>query len=109
MNNEFYIGQIFNGIYPIESANWCNENNAYMDVIGENIYEIKELPEPPTPTVEQLRKSRAAAYCVQIDPITSHIQRLRDMEQTPEIVEKINELIAERDEKVAEIKTKFPY
>lgn len=52
---------------------------------------------------------RAEAYRQEVDPITSHIQRLRDAEQTEEIVAEIAELIAERDVKVAEIKERYPY
>lgn len=52
---------------------------------------------------------RALAYTAEVDPITSHIQRLRDAEQTPEIVAEIEELKAERDAKVAAIKERYPY
>ena len=41
--------------------------------------------------------------------ITSHIQRLRDKEQTEEITEEIAELMIERDIKVEEIKERYPY
>ena len=109
MNQEFYIGQIFNGIYPPESADWCNKNNAFIDVIGEKLYEIKALPEPSIPTHEELRMARETAYIKEIDKITNHIQRLRDEEQTEEIIAKIAELIALRKEKVKEIKNNFPY
>ena len=30
---EFYIGQIFTEMYPSEAADWCNNNNCYMDEI----------------------------------------------------------------------------
>ena len=63
----------------------------------------------PAPTKEEQSKKRAAAYLVEVDPITSHIQRLRDLEQTPEIEAEIAELIAERDVKVEEIKARYPY
>lgn len=63
----------------------------------------------PQPTHEEQSEKRAEAYRVEIDPITSHIQRLRDEEQTEEIVAKITELIAERNSKVTEIKERYPY
>ena len=49
---EYYIGQIFEKIYPIEAADWCNNNNAYIDEIepqgNTRIFEIKEQePQPP--------------------------------------------------------------
>lgn len=61
------------------------------------------------PTEEEQRENRARAYQQEVDPITSHIQRLRDNEQTEEIIIKINELIEERSQKVLEIQEKYPY
>ena len=66
-------------------------------------------PEKSAPTHDEQSENRAAAYKEEVDPITSHIQRLRDKEQTPEIVAEIEQLIAERDTKVEEIKTRYPY
>lgn len=106
MNQEYYIGQIFEGKYPPEAAVWCNANNAYIDVIGEKLYEIKAIPEPPAPTEEEQREKRARAYQAEIDPITAHIQRLRDEDSDSE---EIAELLTERSAKVAEIKERYPY
>ena len=54
---EYYIGQIFEEIYPQDAADWCNENNAYIDEIEplNNIrrFEIKEQ-EPYVPTPEEI-------------------------------------------------------
>lgn len=63
----------------------------------------------PKPSHDEQSDKRAQAYQVEVDPITSHIQRLRDAEQTEEIVAEIEALIAERDAKVAEIKERYPY
>lgn len=104
---EYYIGQIFDGIYPPEAANWCNNNNAYIEEIGERRYEIKAIPEPTPPTHDEIKEMRTAAYQQEVDPITSHIQRLRDIDPVPQ--EEIDELIAERDAKVQEIKERYPY
>lgn len=109
MNQEYYIGQIFEGKYPPEAAIWCNANQAYIDVIGDHRYEIKAIPPAPAPTKEEQSENRSIAYREEVDPITSHISRLRDKEQTEEVVAEISELIAERDEKVAEIKERYPY
>lgn len=109
MKEEFYIGQIFEGLYPPAAAIWCNANNAFIDVIGERRYEIKEVPPVPAPTKEEQKEARAMAYQAEVDPITSHISRLRDAEQTEEITAEIAELIAERDAKVEEIKERYPY
>jgi predicted transcriptional regulator len=66
-------------------------------------------PEEPAPTKEEQSEKRAEAYRAEVDPITSHISRLRDAEQTEEITAEIAELIAERDAKVEEIKERYPY
>jgi hypothetical protein len=78
-------------------------------------YEIQETgeallaiqPDPYIPTDEEQRQARANAYAVEVDPITAHIQRLKDQDPIPE--GKIAELIAEREAKVQEIKERFPY
>lgn len=77
----------------------------YAEYNGE--YLLKS--EIPAPTHDEQSEKRAEAYRIEVDPITSHIQRLRDEEQTEEIVAKIAELIAERAEIVADIQTRYPY
>ena len=109
MNQEYYIGQIFEGKYPPSAACWCNANNAYIDVIGDKVYEIKAVPEPPAPTHEEIRQMRATAYQQEVDPLTCHIGRLRDEEQTEEVQEEIAALIEERTAKIEEIKERYPY
>lgn len=110
---EYYIGQKFYGIYPPEAAVWCNQNNAMIVKMNDETetvyYEIVEIPEPPAPTHEEVRQMRERAYQEEVDPITCHINRLRDEEQTPEIEAEITDLIAERTEKVAAIKEQYPY
>ena len=63
----------------------------------------------PAPTKEEQSEKRAVAYREFVDPITSHINRLRDKEQTEDIIAEIADLIKKRDEKVAEIKELYPY
>ena len=65
--------------------------------------------EIPAPTQEEQSEKRAEAYRQEVDPITCHIQRLQDEEQTPEIEQEIEELKQERSEKVEEIKERYPY
>ena len=65
--------------------------------------------EIPAPTHDEQSEKRALAYQNEVDPITAHISRLRDKEQTEEVVAEIAELIAERDAKVEEIKARYPY
>ena len=77
-------------------------------------YEIQETDdallaiynEPLPPTEEEQRENRARAYQQEVDPITSHIQRLRDEEGTEK---EVAELINERALKVEEIKQRYPY
>lgn len=66
-------------------------------------------PEEPAPTEEEQRQKREQAYTKEVDPITCHIQRLADEEQTPEIEQEIAELKQERSAKVEEIKQRYPY
>ena len=61
----------------------------------------------PAPTMEEQKEKRAQAYLVEVDPITAHIQRLRDEAEPDE--QRISELIEERAEKVAEIQARYPY
>lgn len=46
---EYYIGQIFTDIYPSSAADWCNNNNAYIDEIeplnNHTRYQIFAVPE----------------------------------------------------------------
>jgi len=66
-------------------------------------------PEEPAPTEEEQRQKREQAYTSEVDPITCHIQRLSDEEQTEEVIAEIEALKQERSEKVEEIKRRFPY
>lgn len=95
-------------------AEWCNEGQEYhielyIDENDIEWYRTVKNPEPLPPTKEEQRENRARAYQTEVDPITSHIQRLRDMEQTEEIIAEIEQLKLERDAKVEEIKARYPY
>lgn len=54
---EYYIGQIFIGMYPTDAAEWCNNNNAYIDEIepenNTRRFQIKEQ-EPYIPSQEEI-------------------------------------------------------
>lgn len=63
----------------------------------------------PKPSNEYQSAQREKAYIAETDPIQTHIDRLKDKEQTPEIIAEIETLRAERDEKIAAIKEKYPY
>ena len=95
-NIEFYtsIGMEEMDVEQAYNGNWYVEGYA---------------PEIPAPTEEEQRQKREQAYTLEVDPITCHISRLADEEQTPEIEQEIAELKQERSEKVEEIKERYPY
>lgn len=65
--------------------------------------------EIPAPTKKEQSEKRERAYIAETDPIQTHIDRLKDGEQTPEIIAEIEALRIERDEKIAAIKARYPY
>lgn len=69
----------------------------------------KPQPDPRPKTKEEVQKIREDLYRSEVDPITSHIQRLRDERQTEPIKRQINDLLIERDNKVIKIRTENPY
>lgn len=73
------------------------------------LYLESECPEPPAPTKEEQSAKREQAYIAETDPIQTHIDRLKDGEQTPEIIAEIEALRIERDEKIDAIKARYPY
>ncbi len=66
-DSEFYLGQVFDGIYPPEAAHWCNDGQKYhIDEIepnpetGERRFQIVEN-QVYEPTPEELAEMKAAA------------------------------------------------
>lgn len=107
MNQEYYIGQIFEGKYPPEAAVWCNANNAYIEVIGDHRYEIKAIPPAPAPTKEEQEKARANAYASEIDPLHARKARKTILGEWTE--EDEAEYVAKVKELSAEIAERYPY
>ena len=91
-DQEFYIGEIFDGIYPPAAAIWCNSHNAYIDVIGEKRYEIKTIPDPYEPTYAEKRAAEYPSVGDQLDMIYWDRVNGTNLWQ----------------EKIAEIKAKYP-
>ena len=65
MTEEFYIGQIFYGIYPESAAEWCNnQENPYITIEeiepqnGERVFKIVDI----TPTTEEQAKEREEQF-----------------------------------------------
>ena len=73
---------------------------------GEIVPILEKIPEP---TKGEQQKARKEAYIADVDPITCHINRLKDEEQTAEVIAEIASLVEERKAKVEEIKQRFPY
>lgn len=67
----------------------------------------------PEPTLaeknETIRSMREILYRGTVDPITAQISRLRDEEQSPEVEQEIQVLLAQRSELVAKIREENPY
>lgn len=100
--NKPYTNEQYAGL-----AIYCNENDCHIEDRGDYLESVPN--EHPAPTEEEQRKNREVAYAQEVDPITCHIQRLADEEQTPEIEQEIAELKQERSDKVEEIKERYPY
>ena len=95
-------------------------NSAFYKSIGMSEMEVEQAydgswylkgyaPAKPEPTKEEQHKAREEAYRAEVDPITCHINRLKDEEQTPEVIAEIASLVEERKAKVEEIKQRYPY
>lgn len=89
-------------------AVYCNNNGMIIEDKGEYLESVLP-PEPLPPTREEIEAIRKQLYISEVDPITCHIQRLGDEEQTAEVITEIASLVEERKTKVAEIKARYPY
>lgn len=67
------------------------------------------ITDVPAPTHEEVSETRKQLYIQQADPITAHIQRLYDEEQTGEVIAEIEALKTERATIVEKIKSENPY
>lgn len=94
-NRAFYVGE-----FEEDTEHTVDDYEQYN---GE--YLLKS--DIPAPSKDEQEAKRAQAYLLEVDPITAHIQRERDEEVPDE--EKIAALIEERNQKVQEIKERYPY
>lgn len=106
-DQEFYIGEIFDGIYPPEAAIWCNSHNAYIEDLGNKRYEIKEVPPAPAPTREDVDRARIAYRREHIDDRT--IARMRKQANGTWTPEDEIEYLALDAEVTAYIEENLPY
>jgi len=104
---EYYIGQIFEGKYPPMAACWANANQAYIEKIDGNRYEIKAIPPAPAPTKEEQEQARANAYASEIDPL--HARKARKTILGEWTDEDEAEYVAKVKELSASIVARYPY
>jgi len=98
-----------NGYVPMFDEDTVDEAiKEYADEDIEVAYNGEKYVKGFAPVIdnEYQSKMREKAYEAEVDPITAHIQRLRD--DDPES-EEITELISERTAKREEIKARYPY
>ena len=107
MKDDFYVGQIFEGSYPPAAAIACNQNGWYIDVIGDHVYEIKEVPPAPAPTHEEIRQMRIAYRHAHIDDQT--LERNRKQANGTWTEEDEVEYLAQDAEVTAYIEENLPY
>ena len=94
--------------FPLVEIDYSEEDDEHtVDDYEQYQGEYLLKSDVPAPSKDEQKEKRAQAYLAEVDPITAHIQRLRDEAEPDE--EKITALIAERAEKVAEIKARYPY
>ena len=86
MDKEFYIGQIFDGIYPAQAAFWCKRNNAQIETktridiidgyeVETRYYEIIATPEM---SVEQKQSRVRGVRDAYINGVEWRVSRYRD-------------------------------
>ena len=101
-----------NGFVPMFNEDTVDEAiKEYNESEIEISYNGEKYVKGSAPAIDNEYQSqmREKAYEAEVDPITAHISRLRDKEQTPEIIAEIEALKTERDEKIAAIKERYPY
>ena len=84
---------------------YCNENNCHIEDKGDYLESV-ETP-PYVPTDEEQRQARANAYAVEVDPLMSEYNRKKTFNLFEEGEEET--LMKDIQDKVAEIKERFPY
>lgn len=104
-NEEFYVGQIFEGLYPPAAATACNQNGWFMDVIGEKRYQIKEVPAPSEEEIKQRRISELKAELSSTDYVVIKIAEADTTEEQQQLREHYADVIANRKMWRTEINT----
>lgn len=114
----FNYGQIIEYVDGTRDLNleaarkWAETSNAHFLEIEpkeDGVRQFKIVEKTLDELKEEVRWTRANLYQEKVDPLTAHIQRLRDEEQTDEVVAEIESLLAERATMVVKIKEENPY
>ena len=97
---------------PYTDKERCDFIVEYNHQQGYEIQDTEEallaiLPDPYVPTDEEQRQARANAYAVEVDPLMSEYNRKKTFNLFEEGEEE--ELMKAIQDKVAEIKERFPY
>lgn len=103
------IGDIFTQEDFLKHSIWATAHKAMIKDLKDGKYQLVSTSETRDPTDEETKKARQSLYAFCVDNLTAHIQRLRDEEQTAEVLEEISKLKLEREEQINSIKKDFPY
>ena len=79
---EYYIGQIFDEMYPSEAATWCDNNRAVIVEI-EPINNVRrfEIQAQPEPTADAKKANVRAVRDLYINNIEWRVSRYRDQKE----------------------------
>lgn len=75
---EYYIGQIFEEMYPSEVAEWCNNNGAKIVELEPTDVRRFEIQAVPEPSIEQKKANVRAVRDQYINDIEWRVSRYRD-------------------------------
>lgn len=99
-NEEFYVGQIFEGSYPPAAAIACNKNGWYIEVIGDHRYEIKAVPPAPAPSEAEIIAQQVAELKAKLSDTDYAVIKIAEAtgEEADALREKYAQIIADRKE-----------
>lgn len=89
------------------NAGFCEQE---IETNGDGRFYLAGFLPPKQPlNNEEIRQLRSQAYAQEVDKLTLEISRLKDNLPNPAIENEIAELSEQRQQKVLEIKQKYPY
>ena len=92
----YEVGQIFIDEYPVDVAEFCNNNRLMIEEIepedGHRRFQIQEIPAPPEPTTEEKLKALERGVENYID----HVVRLRGYNNIYTCISHMNSKIAQK-------------